>query len=77
MEHKQVKFIFIKTPQVRHRFMTSNGNQFFPVTKDEIYQAKLVGEIYEFFGRSFSGAVTEEDFRSAIEEGFISIVNDW
>jgi hypothetical protein len=56
--------------------MSSNGNQFFPVTKDEIYQAKLVGEIYEFFGRSFSGAVTENDFRSAIGEGFISIVND-
>ena len=77
MEHKQVKFIFIKTPQVRHRFMSSNGNQFFPVTKDEIYQAKLVGEIYEFFGRSLSGAVTKEDFKSAIEEGFISLVNDW
>ena len=76
MEHNQVKFIFIKTPQVRHRFMSSNGNQFFPVTKDEIYQANLVGEIYEFFGRSFSGAVTEEEFRSAIEEGFISLVND-
>ena len=76
MEHKQIKFIFIKTPQVKHRFMTSNGKQFFPVIKDEIYQAKLVGEIYEFFGRSSSGAVTEEDFRSAIVEGFISIVND-
>ena len=76
MEHKQIKFIFTKTPQVRHRFMSSNGKQFFPVTKDEIYQANLVGEIYEFFGRSLSGAVTKEDFRSAIEEGFISIVND-
>ncbi len=74
MGYERVKFVFIKTPQFRHQFKTNNTNQIFPIIKHEIYQATLVDDIYKFYGSSFSGAVSEENFLVAIREGYISLV---
>lgn len=66
MPNAELKFIFLKTPQIRHRFSSHNKNNIFPVIRHEIYYAKLAGEIYEFFGKSYSGTVTVDDFHEAI-----------
>jgi len=44
------------------------------VIRHEIYHAKLAGETYEFFGKSFSGTVTVDDFMTALREGYVSLV---
>jgi hypothetical protein len=74
MTNGQLRFIFLKTPQIRHRFSSNNSQQIFPVIHHEIYNAKIVGDSYEFFGRSFSGVVKVDDFNLAIREGYVSIV---
>ncbi len=74
MTNGQLRFIFLKTPQIRHRFSSNNSQQIYPVIHHEIYHAKIVGDIYEFFGRSFSGMVKIDDFNLTIREGYVSIV---
>ncbi len=74
MANGQLKFIFLKTPQIRHRFSSSNSKHIYPVINHEIYHAKLVGDSYEFSGRSYTGVVSVEDFNLAIREGYVSIV---
>ena len=74
MINPQLKFVFLKTPQIKHRFSSNNSQQIFPVIRHEIYHAKLAGETYEFFGKSFSGTVTVDDFNMAIREGYVSLV---
>ncbi len=74
MTNAHLKFVFLKTPQIRHRFSSNNSQQVFPVIRHEIYHAKLSGETYEFFGKSFSGTVKVDDFNVAIREGYISLV---
>ena len=74
MINPQLKFVFLKTPQIRHRFSSNNSQQIFPVIRHEIYHAKLAGETYEFFGKSFSGTVTVDNFIMAIREGYVSLV---
>jgi hypothetical protein len=71
-----LKFIFLKMPQIRHRFNSNNKQQIYPIIRHEIYHAKLVDDTYEFFGRSYSGMVKVEDFNVAIREGYISLVLD-
>lgn len=75
MVNAELKFIFLKTPQIRHRFVSQIKNSnLFPVVRDETYYANLVGEKYEFFGRSYSGFVNVDDFNKAIREGYVSLV---
>ena len=74
MSNVHLKFVFLKTPQIRHRFNSHNKHNIFPVIRHEIYHAKLTGETYEFFGKSFSGAVHVDDFNTAIREGYVSLV---
>jgi len=74
MANGQLKFIFLKTPQVKHRFSSGKNQLIYPVIRDEIYHAKLVGDSYEFFGRSYSGVVNADDFHAAIREGYVSLV---
>jgi hypothetical protein len=74
MANGQLKFIFLKTPQIKHRFSTGKNQLIYPVIRHEIYHAKLVGDSYEFFGRSYSGVVSVDDFHAAIREGYISLV---
>ncbi len=76
MLDRHLKFIFLKTPQIRHRFSSSNSQHIYPVIRHEIYHARLVDDTYEFFGRSYSGKVKVEDFNVAIREGYISLVLD-
>jgi hypothetical protein len=72
----EFKFVFLKTPQLRHKFMSYDKHNIFPIIRHEIYHAKLVEESYEIFGKSFSGAVTVDDFNRAIHEGYVSLVID-
>ena len=74
MPYAHLKFVFLKTPQIRHRFTSHNKHNIFPVIRHEIYHAKLTGETYEFFGKSFSGTVKVDDFNMAIREGYVSLV---
>jgi hypothetical protein len=74
MAHGQLKFIFLKTPQIKHRFSSGKNQLIYPVIRDEIYHAKLVGNSYEFFGRSYSGVVNADDFNFAIRGGYVSLV---
>jgi hypothetical protein len=46
----------------------------FPVIRHEVYLARLEGETYEFFGKSYSGTVDVDDFNLAIREGYVSLV---
>ena len=62
MGNSELKFVFLKTPQLRHKFMSHDTLNIFPVIRHEIYYAKLVEEHYEIFGRSYSGAVAIDDF---------------
>jgi hypothetical protein len=70
------KFIFLKTPQIRHRFTSHNKKIVFPVIRHEIYHASLMDNTYEFFGKSFSGSVSVDDFNYALREEYVSIVTD-
>jgi len=72
----QLKFVFIKTPQIKHRFTSHNKQNIFPVMRQEIYYAKREGENYEFFGKTYSGTVHIDGFNLAIREGYISVVID-
>ena len=72
----KLKFVFLKTPQLRHKFLSYDKHNIFPVIRHEIYYAKLVEESYEIFGKSFSGAVAVDDFNRAIHEGYVSLVID-
>ena len=72
----ELKFVFLKTPQLRHKFMSHDKHNVFPIIRHEVYYAKLVGESYEIFGRSYSGAVAIDDFNQAIQEGYVSLVID-
>jgi hypothetical protein len=74
MANGQLKFIFLKTPQIKHRFSSGKNQLIYPVIRDEIYHAKLVGNSYEFFGRSYSGVVNADDFNFAIRGGYVSLV---
>ena len=74
MTNAHLKFVFLKTPQIRHRFTSHNKHNIFPVIRHEIYHAKLTEETYEFFGKSFSGTVKVDDFNMAIREGYVSLV---
>jgi len=74
MTNGQLKFIFLKTPQIRHRFSSGKNHHAYPVIRHEIYHAKLVGDSYEFFGRSYSGVVSVDDFHVAIREGYVSLM---
>jgi hypothetical protein len=69
-------FVFLKTPQKKHRFISHVKNKNYPVIRHEIYSAKSVGETYEFFGKSYSGIVSVDDFKTAIREGYVSLVVD-
>ena len=71
-----IKFIFLKTPQIRHRFTSHNQKNIFPVIRHEIYYASLVDNMYEFFGKSFSGSVSVDDFNLALREEYIAMVTD-
>jgi hypothetical protein len=48
MDEYKLKFIFLKTPQLRHHFKSNYNNQLFPIIIDEVYQAELIDENYEF-----------------------------
>lgn len=74
MPNAHLKFVFLKTPQIRHRFSSHDKHNIFPIIRHEIYHAKLSGETYEFFGKSFSGTVKVDDFNLAIREGYVSLV---
>ena len=74
MKNGQLKFIFLKTPQIKHRFSSGKNQLIYPVIRDEIYHAKLVGDSYEFFGRSYSGVVNADDFNFVIRGGYVSLV---
>lgn len=76
MTTAELKFVFLKTPQLRHKFMSHDKHNIFPIIRHEVYYAKLVGESYEIFGRSYSGAVAIDDFNQAIQEGYVSLVID-
>ena len=73
MPDSTITFVFLKVPQIRHRFQSHNHSNVFPVIRHEVYHAKLVGESYEFFGKSFSGTVHVDDFNSAIRDGYIAL----
>jgi hypothetical protein len=74
MPNCQLKFIFLKTPQIKHRFSTGKNQVIYPVIRHEVYHAKLVGDIYEFFGHSYSGVINVDNFNVAIRGGFVSFV---
>ncbi len=74
MPNTQIGFIFLKTPQIRHRFSSHNKHNIFPVIRHEVYRATLDGDDYEFFGKSYSGTVHIDDFNLAIREGYVSLV---
>ncbi len=76
MTTAELKFVFLKTPQLRHKFLSYDKHNIFPIIRHEVYYAKLVGESYEIFGRSYSGAVAVDDFNQAIQEGYVSLVID-
>ena len=71
-----IKFIFLKTPQVRHGFLSYNKNHVFPIIRHEIYFARLIDDTYEFSGKSFSGSVHVDDFMLAIREGFVTLITE-
>jgi hypothetical protein len=68
------RFFFLKTPQKKHRFISHVKNKNYPVIRLEIYRAISVGETYDFFGKSYSGIVAVDDFKTAIREGYVSLV---
>ena len=74
MPNGQLKFIFLKTPQIKHRFSTGKNQVIYPVIRHEVYHAKLVGDIYEFYGNSYSGVINVDNFNVAIREGFVSFI---
>ena len=76
MKNADLKFVFLKTPQIRHRFKSHNKHNIFPVIRHEIYYAKREGEQYEIIGKSYSGTVLVENFKYAIQEGYVSLVVD-
>ncbi len=76
MEQEEIKFIFLKTPQLRHQFKGINSKHIVPVIKHEIYKAKLSEDNYEFEGRSYSGTVSKESFFSAIREGYVLVIKE-
>ena len=76
MEQQEIKFIFLKTPQLRHRFKGINSKHISPVIKHEVYKAKLEDDNYEFEGRSYSGSISKKNFIVAIEEGYVLLVSD-
>ena len=76
MTTADLKFVFLKTPQIRHRFNSHDKHNIFPVIRHEIYYAKFNGEAYEFYGKSYSGQVAIDDFNRAIREGYVSLVVD-
>lgn len=71
-----VKFRFLKTPQLRHRFRCFRGNPIFPNVKYEIFNGTLVGDFYEFHGKSASGRVPRENFDEAVMEGYVLKVQE-
>ncbi len=68
-----IKFIFLKTPQLRHNFRCHRGNLVFPIIRSEIYQARQSDGKYEFYGKAISGVVSVDDFHTAIKEGYVSL----
>jgi hypothetical protein len=74
MNNAQLKFIFLKTPQKKHGFISHIKNNNYPVIRQEIYYANSVGFTYEFFGKSFNGVVNIDNFNLAIQQGFVSLV---
>lgn len=76
MSNVHLKFIFLKTPQIRHRFSSNNSRQVFPVIRHEIYYAVIEKANYKFFGKSYSGDVSIKNFKIAVEESYISIISD-
>ena len=75
MNNAQLKFIFLKTPQMKHGFISHIKNNY-PVIRQEIYYTNSVGDTYEFFGKSFSGVVSISAFNYAIQQGYVSLVLD-
>jgi hypothetical protein len=76
MANGEVKFVFLKTPQIKHHFRSHNKHNISPLIRHEIYYAKLVGGNYEIYGHSYSGSVEVDDFHRAIQEGYVSLVID-
>ena len=76
MNNSELKFIFLKTPQVKHGFISYEKNNNYPVIRHEFYYANSVGDTYEFFGKSFSGIITITAFNYAIQQGYVSLVLD-
>lgn len=76
MKNADLKFVFLKTPQIRHRFKSHNQHNIFPIIRHEIYYAKRAAESYEIIGKSYSGQVAIDDFNLAIQEGYVSLVVD-
>ena len=73
MNNAQLKFIFLKTPQKKHGFISHIKNNY-PVIRQEIYYTNFVDVEYEFFGKSFNGVVSIDNFNLAIQQGFVSLV---
>ena len=81
MTNSNVKFKFLKTPQIGHKFRTHSEKYFHPNIKTEVFFAIFNEGFYEFSGMSssgkfVSGKISEENFIKACSEGFISIIND-
>ena len=73
MNNAQLKFIFLKTPQKKHGFIPYVKNNH-PAIRHEVYYTNSVGVTYEFFGKSFNGVVSIDNFNLAIQQGFVSLV---
>jgi hypothetical protein len=71
-------FIFREIHEIAifDRFISHVKNKNYPVIRLEIYYAKSVGETYDFFGKSYSGIIAIDDFKTAIREGYVSLVAD-
>ena len=76
MKNYTLKFVFLKTPQLRHNFRSNINQNVFPVINHEIYYAVIEEANYKFFGKSYSGDVSIKNFKIAVEESYISIISD-
>ena len=70
-----IRFKFLKTPQLRHKFLNYSGACVFPRHKAEVFDAIYFNGFYEFSGKSLSGKVPGENFVGALTDGVITIVD--
>lgn len=76
MAESNIKFIFIKTPQLRFGFRTHKGYPAFPRIGSVIYEARLKQGKVEFSGIDMTGNVSQNDFEEALKLGFIGLINE-